>query len=165
MFAFVLALIATGVLLLAALIAQHYSMDRQPEVRQIALMVLQGLALLMAFGLFSAIYYARMRTLYSAVLVGSCGALLAYSQLQWTQTRANLGLLSFMVGLVLAQALWALNYWAAPFLLGGAMLLVIFYVITGMLYNALTENHTNRPYWEYGIIGAILMSSIIFSVV
>jgi hypothetical protein len=42
MFAFVLALIATGVLLLAALIAQHYSMDRQPEVRQIALMVLQG---------------------------------------------------------------------------------------------------------------------------
>jgi hypothetical protein len=66
---------------------------------------------------------------------------------------------------VLAQALWALNYWAAPFLLGGAMLLVIFYVVTGMLSNALTENHTNRPYWEYGIIGAILMSSIIFSVV
>jgi hypothetical protein len=165
MFAFVLALIATGVLLLAALIAQHYSMDRQPEVRQIALMVLQGLALLMAFGLFSAIYYARLRTLYSAVLVGSCGAFLAYSQLQWTQTRANLGLLSFMVGLVLAQALWALNYWAAPFLLGGAMLLVIFYVVTGMLQNALTENHTSRPYWEYSIIGAVLMSSIILSVI
>jgi hypothetical protein len=45
-------------------------------------MVLQGLALLMAFGLFSAIYYAHLRTLYSAVFVGSCGALLAYAQLQ-----------------------------------------------------------------------------------
>lgn len=118
MFAFVLALIATGVLLLASLIAQHFSMDRQPEVRQIALMVLQGLALVMAFGLFSAIYFAHLRTLYSAVFVGSSGALLAYSQLQWTQTRANLSLLSLMVGFILAQALWALNYWAAPFLLG-----------------------------------------------
>jgi hypothetical protein len=43
------------------------------------------------------------------------------------QTKANLGLLSLMVGFILAQALWALNYWlAAPFLLGGALLLVIF---------------------------------------
>ncbi len=164
MFAFVLALIATGVLLLASLIAQHFSMDRQPEVRQIALMVLQGLALVMAFGLFSAIYFAHLRTLYSAVFVGSSGALLAYSQLQWTQTRANLSLLSLMVGFILAQALWALNYWAAPFLLGGALLLVIFYVVTGMLQHSLSEDKNARPYWEYAIIGAVLLVAIIGAV-
>lgn len=164
MLAFVLALISTGILLLASLVAQHYSMDRQPEIRQVALMVLQGLALLMAFGLFSAIYYAHLRTLYSAVFVGSCGALLAYAQLQWTQTKANLGLLSLMVGFILAQALWALNYWSAPFLLGGALLLVIFYVVTGMLQNSLTENASTRTYWEYAIIGSVLMVAIIVSV-
>jgi hypothetical protein len=164
MLAFVLALISTGVLLLASLIAQHYSMDRQPEIRQVALMVLQGLALLMAFGLFSAIYYAHLRTLYSAVFVGSTGALLAYAQLQWTQTKANLGLLSLMVGFILAQALWALNYWSAPFLLGGALLLVIFYVVTGMLQNSLTENASTRTYWEYAIIGSVLMVAIIGAV-
>ena len=165
MLAFVLALIATGVLLLASLVAQHYSMDRQPEVRQVALMVLQGLALLMAFGLFSAIYYARMRTLYAAVLVGSSGALLAYAQLQWSQVRTNLGLLSLTVGFVLIQALWALNYWSAPFLLGGAMLLVIFYVITGMLQIALSESKSRRGYWEYAVIGGLLIFSIIIAVV
>jgi hypothetical protein len=164
MLAFVLALISTGVLLLSSLIAQHYSMDRQPEIRQVALMVLQGLSLLMAFGLFSAIYYAHLRTLYSAVFVGSCGALLAYAQLQWTQTKANLGLLSLMVGFILAQALWALNYWSAPFLLGGALLLVIFYVVTGMLQNSLTENASTRTYWEYAIIGSVLMVAIIGAV-
>ena len=164
MFAFVLALIATGTLLLAALVAQHFSMDRQPEVRQVALMVLQGLALVMAFGLFSAIYFAHLRTLYSAVFVGSSGALLAYSQLQWTQTRANLWLLSLMVGFILAQALWALNYWAAPFLLGGALLLVIFYVVTGMLQHSLSEANNSRPYWEYAIIGGVLLVAIIGAV-
>jgi hypothetical protein len=165
MLAFVLALIATGILLLATLVAQHYSMDRQPDIRQIALTVLQGLALLMAFGLFSAIYYARLRTLYSATMVASIGTLLAYAQLQWTLTRANLWILSLVVGLILAQTLWALNYWAAPFLLGGALLLVIFYVVVGMLQNALSERSSNRAYYEYAIIGSLLMISIIWAVI
>ena len=165
MLAFVLALVATGALLLATLVAQHYSMDRQPEIRKIALTVLQGLGILMAFGLFSAIYYARLRTLYSASMVGLIGALLAYAQLQWTQTRANLSLLSLVVGFILAQALWALNYWAAPFLLGGALLLVIFYVIIGMLQNALNERTSSRAYYEYVVIGSILMLSIIWAVI
>jgi hypothetical protein len=91
--------------------------------------------------------------------------LLAYAQLQWSQIRTNLGLLSLTVGFVLVQALWALNYWSAPFLLGGAMLLVIFYVITGMLQIALSESKSRRGYWEYAIIGGLLIFSIIVAVV
>jgi hypothetical protein len=42
---------------------------------------------------------------------------------------------------------------------------VIFYVITGMLQIALSESKSRRGYWEYAIIGGLLIISIIMAVV
>jgi hypothetical protein len=158
----ILASVAAGGLLLATLLGQHYALDRQPDLRHNARLSLQTIAFLLAFGVFSAVYFTRIRTLYSAALIGATGALLAYALLQWTPPRRGLLLLASMVGLTLAEATWALNYWAAPFLLGGAMLLVIFYVATGLLQNHLEGTLSRRIFWEYGCVGGALLVAVVF---
>lgn len=163
MAAAIIALAATGGLLLAALLGQHYALDRQPELRYRARVVLQAVTLLLAFSLFSATYYARLRFLYSGVLIGATGALLAYALLQWAAPRRGLLLLSGIVGLALAEATWALNYWAASFLLGGALLLVIFYVTTGLIQNHLEGSLSKRIFWEYGLLGGGLLAAVVFA--
>lgn len=159
--AFVLALIAAGGFLFGALVAQHYSLDRRANVRQGARLALQAMALLLAFGVFSAVYYARMRTLYSATLIGASAALLAYASLSQTSAR-NLFVLSLLVGLTLAEATWALNYWAAPFLIGGALLLALFYIITSLLQGHLEGTLTRRVIWEYGVLGSVMLLAIVY---
>jgi hypothetical protein len=163
MVAFIIALVAAGGLLLAALIGQHYALDRRSEVRHGARLGLQTITFLLAFGIFSAVYYARLRTLYSAALIGAAGSLLAYALLQWTPPRQGLLFLAGMVGLTLAEATWALNYWAAPFLLGGALLLVIFYVTAGLLQHHLEGSLSRRVFWEYGVLGGGLLLAVVFA--
>lgn len=162
--AFIIALAAAGTLLLATLLSQHYALDRRAETRRMARLALQAITLLLAFGVFSAIYYARLRTLYSAALIGTSGALLAYALLQWMPPRTGLPLLALMVGLTLAEATWALNYWAAPFLLGGALLLVIFHVVTGLLQNHLEGALSRRVIVEYGLLGGGLLAAVMLAV-
>lgn len=159
----IIALVATGGLLLAALLGQHYALDRRPEVRHIARLGLQTITLLLAFSLFSATYYARLRFLYSGVLIGVIGTLLAYALLQWTPPRHGLFVLSSMVGVALAEATWALNYWAASFLLGGALLLVIFYVALGLVQNHLEGTLSRRVFWEYGLLGGGLLIAVVIA--
>jgi hypothetical protein len=164
MTAFIIALGAAGALLLGTLVGQHYALDRRPEIRHAARLALQAITLLLAFGIFSAVYYARLRTLYGAVLIGSSGALLAYALLQWAPARRGLPLLAALVGLTLAEATWALNYWAAPFLLGGALLLVVFYVTTGLLQSHLEGALNRRVMAEYGLLGAGLFVAVLVAV-
>lgn len=63
--------------------------------------------------------------------------------------------------MALAEATWALNYWAAPFLLGGATLLAIFYVLTGLLQNHLDGTLSRRLVLEYGVLGSIMLAAVI----
>lgn len=161
MLAAVAAVISAGILLLTALVGQHYALDRRPEVSQPARLGLQIITLLLAFAVFSAIYYARLRWLYAAVLVGGTASLLSYALLHWLPSRGNLLILAAVVGVALAEATWALNYWAAPFLLGGATLLAIFYVLTGLLQNQLDGTLSRRLVMEYGVLGAVLLTAVI----
>lgn len=161
--AFALALLAAGGLLLAVLTAQHYALDRDSGISQRARLALQLIAYLLAFGCFSAIYYARLRTLYSASLVGVIGTLLTYAILQWTAQRGQFRL-ALLVGLVLAEATWALNYWSAPFLLGGILLMVLLYVIVGVLQHYAAGTLQRRLLIEYGLLGGGLLAAVILAV-
>ncbi|HEU4326078.1 MAG TPA: hypothetical protein VFS21_23260 [Roseiflexaceae bacterium] len=161
--AFILALVAAGVLLLGSLVAQHYALDRNVQVRHSARLAIQTIAFLLAFGIFSAIYFARLRWIYSGALVGTMGALLAYALLQWAPPRQGLLVLAGLVGVMLAEATWALNYWAAPFLLGGALLLVIFYIATGVLQHHLEGTLSRQVFMEYGLLGSGLLVAVVLA--
>ena len=160
--AFILALAAVGVLLLGSLVAQHYALDRAPETRLRAQLALQIIAYVLAFAGFSAIYYARLRWLYAGAMVGLLAALLAYALLEWATVRSGRALLALAVGVVLSEAMWALNYWAAPFLLGGALLLIIFYIASGTIQHHLQQTLSRQLLVEYGVLGALLLASVVF---
>lgn len=160
--AFILALGAAGTLLLGSLVAQHYALDRSAETRRVAQLVLQGITYLLAFAGFSAIYYVRLRWLYAGVLVGALAALLAYALLQWSPPRPGLLLLAAAIGAVLAEATWALNYWATPFLLGGALLLTIFYVASGVIQHGLNGTLSRPLLIEYGALGGLLLLGVVY---
>lgn len=162
--AFILALAAAGVLLLGSFVAQHYALDRAPEVRAPAQLVLHAITYVLAFAGFSAIYFAHLRWLYAGVLIGSLGSLLAYALLQWAAPqRGSLAVLAFTVGVVLGEATWALNYWASPFLLGGALLLVIFYISTGLIQHHLQDSLTRQVLIEYGALGSLLLLGVVYA--
>jgi hypothetical protein len=160
--AFVLALIAAGGLLLAVLVCQHYALDRNPALNQQARLGLQVIAYLLAFGCFSAVYYTRLRTLYSAALIGAAGTLLAYALLQWWPRR-RVALQATLVGLTLGEVTWALNYWPAPFLLGGTLLLVIFYLMTSLLQHQAAGALQRRLLIEYGLLGSTMLAAVVWA--
>jgi hypothetical protein len=159
--AFALALVAAGGSLLAVLVAQHYALDRNPSISQRAQTVLQIAGYLLAFGVFSAVYYARYRTLYSATLIGGTATLLAYALLAYT-SRPGAFRVALLVGLTLAEATWALNYWATTFLIAGTVLLVIFYVAVSLLQHQAAGRLQRRILIEYGLLGAGLFAAIVY---
>ncbi|NJN16720.1 MAG: hypothetical protein HC822_10825 [Oscillochloris sp.] len=162
--AFALALVAGGGSLLAVLVAQHYVLDRRPDIRQRAQVVLQALGYLLAFFCFSAIYYTRYRTLYSATMVGLSGGLISYGLLAIGQQSGRV-LVAALVGLALAEAMWALNYWATTFLLAGTLLLVLFYVAVSLLQHYLAGRLQRRLIWEYGLLGGGLFLAIVYATI
>lgn len=161
--AFVLALVGAGLLLLTVLTAQHYALDRNREISQRGQLVLQIVAYLLVFACCSAIYFERFRTLYSASLIGLTGLLLAYAVLRW-KSRNEALLLGFLVGLLLAETTWAINYWPAPFLLGGAVLLLAFYVAVNLLQLRLTEHLKPHFALEYSLVGVGVLGAIVYAI-
>jgi hypothetical protein len=143
------------------LLAQHYALDRNPAVSQRAQLVLQAIGYLLAFGVFSAVYFARYRTLYSATLIGGSATLLAYALLVYT-ARANAFTVAVLVGLILAEATWALNYWATTFLIAGTLLLLIFYIAVSLLQHQATGRMQRRILVEYSLLGGGLFAAIVY---
>lgn len=159
--AFAVALVAAGGSLLTVLIAQHYALDKSPVLSHRAQIVLHVVGYLLAFGVFSAVYYARYRTLYSASLIGGAATLLAYALLVYT-ARGNTFLIALLVGLTLAEATWALNYWATTFLIAGTVLLVIFYTAVSLLEHQAAGRLQRRILMEYGLLGGGLFAAIVY---
>lgn len=159
--AFALALVAAGGSLLIVLVAQHYALDRSPQVNKPAQTVLQVIGYLLAFGSFSAVAYTQYRTLYSASMIGLAAMLLAYALLSYTP-RANTVTLAALVGLTLAEATWALNYWATTFLIAGTVLLVIFYIVVSLLQHRAEAPLQRRLLLEYSLLGGGLFAAIIY---
>lgn len=160
--AFVLALVAAGGLLLTVLISQHYALDRNPAIQQRARLTLHIITYLLAFACFSAVYFERFRTLYAATLIGGTGTFLSYEVLRWTPRRGA-GLLAMCIGLLLGEATWALNYWAAPFLLGGTLLLLLFYIAVSLLHHRITGTLERHLVLEYALLGCGLLAAIMYA--
>ena len=60
-----------------------------------------------------------------------------------------------VTGLLLAQATWGLNYVALDAVKGGAVLILLFYTLTGLVQYAGAGALTRRVALEYSIIGVI----------
>jgi hypothetical protein len=127
---------------LAWLILMNYQVvaadaGTQEEASVTARLGLRLAAYPLAVILFASIYRTRLRSLITATAVTVVASLLAFSILyHGNQARRSLGRTLFysgVIGLVLGETTWAFNYWRADALTVGVLLMVLFYVLTGIV--------------------------------
>lgn len=156
--------------------AQAHTINIHDRYFGLAQMALNVAGHLIAFLLFCAIYGLKTRALYSASAVGMVSTLLVYEMLSrdasWHKAlalpvegrRTTLALLSLSAGLVLSELTWGLNYWAAlTTLIGGAFLLVMFYVIYGIVSHYVDHKLTRQTLFEFGVVGTLGIAAIFVS--
>ena len=119
---------------------------RYPAVR----LVLNVLAYLMAFVLFVLIYQTRTRSLVTATLTLVTATLLALDLLSVADVPVG-RMLPFagIVGLIIGESTWALNYWQISAWVGGLLLLLIFYVAINVAHQHLLERLSLSTLFEF----------------
>ena len=162
-------IVVLGGLAFAALFwAQAHSLDTRDRFFGLAQSMLNLITYLTAFLFFCVVYGLKQRAIISASAVGVVAALLIYELLArdaaWHEAmnlpvegrRRTLLILALVSGLVLAEVMWGLNYWAAlTTLIGGAFLLVVFYVTSGLTLHYVDRSLTRSVVWEFAAVGAL----------
>lgn len=171
--AYLLVLVATGVMLITVLIAQHFLIAGAVSARKSSRGVLSFVAYSLAFAIFSAVTFNRYRTLYAIALIFPSTLLLTADLLRGRI--AALWTTASIIALVMIEIYWALNYWAAPFWYNSVALLVVLYVLIGLAQAAYEGHHdrpahlvglTRRGLVEFGIVGgAALVTLVIFAAI
>lgn len=130
----------------------------QPGYRRSRL-VLNALAYGSALLLFAFVYQTRTRSLLSSSIIAITATFLAVEMLRNTTDRPDLVFTySAIVGLVLGQVTWALNYMSqVPDLTGGLLLLLLFYLIVGIAQQGLQERITPRVLWEFVVFTVVAL--------
>jgi hypothetical protein len=125
--------------------------------------LLSLLTYLAAFGLFTLVYQIKERSLISATTTAFVAALLSLVLLRGSGAPLNRTLLyGALIGLALGEVTWALNYWVVRELVGGAVLLLIYYVTVGLIEIVLRGELSRRLLAEYlgvGIVGFLFILS------
>ena len=154
----VLSLVVSGMLLAAAYFGLYATVERgKPGFRR-ARLWLDALAYGSALILFLFVYQTRTRSLLSGTLVAITALLLAAEILRSATNRSTDALTyGGIVGLILGQVTWALNYWVLPGLTGGLLLLLIFYLLVGIAQQGLQGRLTGRVLWEFVVFGLIAL--------
>jgi hypothetical protein len=121
-----------------------------------------------AFLMFSTIYGLKVRSLYSATATGIVAFLLVFELLSrdaaWHKAmnlpvegrRSTIALLALVAGVIVGELTWGLNYWAAlTTLIGGAFLLVVFYVVSGVMSHYVDHTLDRRVLVEFAVVAGL----------
>jgi len=126
-------LAVVAILLSFTLLAEHAVLVPEGRAATMAQLGLNFLAYVVALVLFAAVYGAKARTLLSAPVVMLLAALLSLAILPADRRDVMRSwLYAAVIGLLLGECTWALNYWGINGLSGGALLMLVFYVLTSM---------------------------------
>jgi len=112
--------------------------------------------------LFLLVYQTRVRSLLSGSLVAVTAGLLAVELLRDATSKIDL-VLSYaaMIGIILGEVTWALNYWLLPGASSGLFLLLIFYLFVGLARHGLLEGRLiRRVMLEYTAVSILALALI-----
>jgi hypothetical protein len=111
---------------------------------------------LLALVFFVSIYRTRLRSLVTATAITFVAFLIALSILRTERPSLGRALLyTTVVGLILGQTTWALNYWRADALTVGVLLMLLFYVLTGLLREYLRRAIDRHVIVEFLAVAAL----------
>jgi hypothetical protein len=158
----------TAILLGSAILLEYYTTGRQIQAqaqpqpasdapnRAVARLALSLLTYGVTLAAFALIYHSRTRSLVTATATAVVSGLMALSLLRETdRPLRRTALYAGLAGLVMGQSTWALNYWRIHALTGGVLLLLFFYVVTGVAQQHLQGSLTRRVLVEFLAVATI----------
>src|SRR6266536_4968876 len=165
-------LLARGLPLLGALLVglAAFAQDREiaraadaAEPGALPRQLLSLLTYLAALGLFTLIYQIKERSVIAAVSTALVAGLLSLALLRGAGApRPRTMLYAVLIGLALGEVTWALDYWVVKELVGGAVLLLLYYVLVGLIEIVLRGELSRKLLAEYigvGIVGFLFILS------
>ncbi|MGD8465848.1 MAG: hypothetical protein PVI09_18455 [Anaerolineae bacterium] len=148
--------VLTGLLLIVVISAEYYTVDPANRRYLAARLSLNAWAYLVALLLFVLIYSAKARSLISATGVTLVSTLLALEFLRSAgRSFGRTALYAVIAGLCTGEIVWAMNYWRIQGITGGLILMLGFYVATGLANQQLQGKLTQRVLIEYAAVALI----------
>jgi hypothetical protein len=148
--------VLTGLILILIISAEYYTVDPTNRHYLAARLSLNVWAYFLALVTFVLIYSAKARSLVSATGVTVVSTLLALEFLRSAGRDFGRTILyALIAGLITGEIIWAMNYWRIQGLTGGLILLLGFYVATGLANQQLQGRLTRRVLVEYAIVALV----------
>ncbi len=146
-------LLLTALFLSLVIVAEYHTLDPTAPRYGAARFILDISVYAIALALFTIIYSSKARSLVSATATLATSSLLTLELLRGTRYELRrIGLYASVSGVVMGQAVWALNYGKMDGLRGGLLLLLIFYLITGLARQGLLGRLKRRTLIEFGLV-------------
>jgi hypothetical protein len=145
-----------GLILILVISAEYYTVDPTDGRYLVARLSLNAWAYLLALVIFILIYSAKARSLVSATGVTVVSTLLALEFLRSAgRGFGRTALYALIAGLSTGEIIWAMNYWRIRGMTGGLILLLGFYVATGIANQQLQGRLTRRVLVEFGVVALV----------
>ncbi len=146
-------IVLTGLLLALVAVAQYRSIDPADRLHRSARLALNVTVYVAALVLFIALYGSRARSAISATGVLAASGLFSLELLRITQDDSRrTWLYALLIGGLMGEFTWALNYSSLDIRLGGALLLLVFYTLTGLIQQHLWGRLSRRVVAEFGLV-------------
>ncbi len=147
------------------LIARYHLDDEVGRVRRTARTTHILLTHGVAFLLLAAVYISKVRSLLSASVVALLICLLLTQIADGERFPIERRLIYGLVGgVVLGEITWALNYWPLTGWTGGAVLLIAFYLVAGLILAQVRDGLRRRDLLEYGFSAAAMFALVTLTV-
>lgn len=148
-------ILSTGFMLAMIVVAQYRSIDPGDRHQRTGRLILNAIVYAVALVWFITLYRMQVRSILSATGVLVVSGLLALELLRTLENRARrTWLYAFLVGVLMGELTWALNYSSLETRVGGAVLLLFFYALTGLFQQHLWGRLNRRVAAEFGLIFA-----------
>lgn len=155
-FVWMVGLAATGALFAIVLTAEYTTVDPVAPIYPQARLFLNVIAYTLAFTLFILVYQTRGRSLVTATAMLVISFALALDLLWYAGAKLDQTfLLAAAVGMVQGEASWAMNYWQVSARSGGMLLMLIFYVMTGIASQHLQSKLSRQVLFEFLVVAVV----------
>ncbi|MBI2863412.1 MAG: hypothetical protein HYX94_02480 [Chloroflexi bacterium] len=152
----IVGLLLAGLLLTIVILAEYHTVDKRDSFYRLSRLFLNLACYLAAFALYTAIYSMKVRSIQSATSILLISGLLSAELFK--ESERNVGriwLYAMVAGLVVGETTWGLNYWPIGGMAGGAFLLMVFYVVTGLIQNHFSSKLTKGLVAEFTIVAVV----------
>ena len=151
-------LIVSAIALGLTVAAEHAAVHPDAPSYATARLALNVLAYLMAFALFVIIYRTRTRSLVTGTMMLLTALILGIDLLSVAGVSVK-RLLPFaaIVGLIIGESTWALNYWPVSAWVGGLLLLLIFYVSINVAHQHLLDRLSLPTLVEFAAVAVAVL--------